>query len=502
MEPPLSVDPTNPVPLHRQLYNVVRSAILTGRFRPGDRLPATRVLAATLGLSRTTVSDAYDQLQAEGYLLGRHGSGTFVASDLPHEGLRGITHPSTTSGHLPQLSAWGERVAAGDFSTLFPPTSRTAIDFDFHPDRLADEAFPWDAWHAASERSLAPAAQHCFSPPVAGLPDLLEAISRHVAHYRAVRCAPEQVVVVNGSQQGLNLLAHVLLDAGHCVAMEEPGYPAARLILAARGLDVASVPVDADGMVVDELPPAPRLIHVTPSHQHPTGATMSLARRLALLEVAERWRCVLVEDDYDSEFRYAGWPVESLQGLDRNGLVVYMGSFSKSLFPGLRLGFLVLPQHLATPLTAAKALWDSGTPIPVQATLAEFLHSGDYERHIRRMRRVYARRREALYTALHGEFGSCVSIGQCQGGLSVLVTLDLPRSDVALAQAAAQAGIALRPASLYFMHPPRHPTFLIGFGGMDEHRIHEGIARLASILQPPHNKSTCGHEGSATVSEP
>jgi GntR family transcriptional regulator/MocR family aminotransferase len=226
-----------------------------------------------------------------------------------------------------------------------------------------------------------------------------------------------------------------------------------------------------------------RLVHVTPSHQDPTGATLSLTRRLQLLDVAGRTGCLVVEDDYDSEFRYEGRPVESLQGLDRNGLVVYAGTFSKSVLPGLRIGFLVLPRPLIEPLTAAKSLWDSGAPVLEQAALAEFIRCGDYERHIRRMRRLYRSRRDALLEALSERFGERVVVGERQGGLNVLVTLDLDVTDVELARRAATRGIGLRPASPYWVHPPGHPTFLMGFGGLPEDVIRAGIRELAAVVE-------------------
>jgi GntR family transcriptional regulator/MocR family aminotransferase len=312
---------------------------------------------------------------------------------------------------------------------------------------------------------------------------LREAIAAHVAAYRGVSCSPDQVVIVNGSQQGLNLLTQLVLDAGDRVAVEDPGYPAARLAFEARGLEVTRVPVDEDGLVVDllaKLEPQ-RMVHVTPSHQDPTGATLSLGRRLALLELAERSGCLVVEDDYDSEFRYEGRPVESLQGLDRSDLVAYAGTFSKSVLAGLRLGFLVLPLHLVEPFVAAKSLWDIGAPMLEQAALAEFMRSGDFERHIRRMRRLYRLRRDALVAALTETFGQRVTVGERHGGLNVLVTLDLLIGDRDLALRAASASIGLRPASPYYAHPPEQPTFLMGFAALPEKEIRVGIRELARV---------------------
>ncbi|MDQ2744250.1 MAG: PLP-dependent aminotransferase family protein [Chloroflexota bacterium] len=524
----LAVDPALDVPLHRQVYEAIRSSILTGRLRPGDRMPATRALAGDLSLSRTTVTVAYDQLQAEGYLLGRHGSGTYVAPNLPESALQASStdadrdpaaskpaggtippwpapHSVSSGGHsMPEerrsrelpLSAWGRRISAPAYRALVRPATRIEFPYDFLPHRVAEDSFPWDDWRAAIERAMAAGrAGMLFYPPSAGHPDLQEAIAAHVARYRAVVCDPEQVVIVSGSQQGLNLLAHLLLDPNERVAVEDPGYPTARLALEANGLAVSRVPVDREGLIVERLIEygPHRLVHVTPSHQDPTGATMSLSRRLALLELAERTGaaggsagsfggCLIYEDDYDSEFRYEGRPVESLQGLDRNGLVVYAGTFSKSILPGLRIGFLVLPRHLVAPFVTAKSLWDSGTPMLEQAGLAEFLRAGDFERHIRRMRRLYALRRDALISALGEAFGDRVTIGERHGGLNVLVSLDAAMSETRVVEVAAEAGIGLRAASPYYAHPPEVPTFLMGFGAVPEGRIREGVQQLSLAL--------------------
>ncbi len=478
----LAIDPASDTPRHRQVYDALRQAILTGRLRPGDRLPATRSLAGDLSLSRTTVAEAYDQLQSEGYIQGKHGSGTYVAFDLPEAAFHSAHHQAGNALISPSvpLSRWGRQV------TESAPPSEPAAEFlyDFRPHRGAADLFPWAGWRASVDRALAGDRNILLrTPPIAGHPELRSAIAEHVARYRAVRCTAEQVVVLNGTQGALNLLAQLLLDPGDRVAVEDPGYPAARLALAARGLSVTRVPVDAEGLVVEELvrAGAHRLVHVTPSHQDPTGATLSLSRRVALLEEAGRRGCLIFEDDYDSEFRYEGRPVESLQGLDHRGLVVYAGTFSKSLLAGLRLGFLVLPPPLVEPFVAAKAIWDGGTPMLEQAALAQFLLSGDFERHIRRMRRLYRRRRDALVEALPRHFGERAEVGARHGGLNVLVTLDVPLSDAEITERAASLGIALRPASAYYTHAPAKPTFLMGFAAQDEQTIERGIARLASI---------------------
>lgn len=478
MELPIAVDPAADTPLHRQVYDEFRSAILNGRLRPGDRLPPTRTLAARLSLSRVTVAEAYDQLQAEGYVLGRQGSGTYVAPDIPEETLLGMRRPrrAASSGLTLPLSPLGQRIALSH-----EPRVAVQARWDLRPHRIAEDLFPWEAWRDATEAALA---RHRDilggTPPAVGFPLLREAITAHVRRYRGVDCSPEQVVVVTGSQQGLNLLAHLLLAPGDRVAVEDPGYPAATLALEVHGSRVSRIPVDMDGLSVDALAQAGyhRLVYVTPSHQHPTGATLSLSRRLALLELAERDRAIVVEDDYDSEFRYEGSPVESLQGLDRAGLVIYAGTFSKSVLPGLRIGFVVLPEPLVRPFAAAKSLWDGGTPMLEQAVLAEFMISGSFERHIRRMRRVYRSRRDAFLAALLAEFGSRASVGQCHGGLTALVEIEASNPAEAIASRAADIGLVVRPATQYFASPPECPVFLIGFGGLPEVEARHAVSVL------------------------
>lgn len=483
----LDIDLDSGAALHRQVYESLRSAILNGSLRAGMRLPATRALAEQLSLSRSTIADAYDQLQAEGYIEGRHGSGTYVAPNLPDDALLKPTHPSQALGVSSndfRLSAWGNRVVQAERLVLPQSASVDTFQYDFRPHRVAQDLFPWDAWRAGVDHALNSNRDSLFYAPAAGHPSLRETIAEHVAKHRSVQCSPDQIVIVNGTQQGLNLLAELLLETGERVAVEDPGYPAARLALEARGLHVSRIPVDGDGLMVEHVVyRGPfRLIHVTPSHQDPTGSTLSLSRRLALLDEARRTDCVVVEDDYDSEFRYEGRPVESLQGLDRGDLVVYAGTFSKSVLAGLRIGFLVLPRRLVQPFIAAKSVWDSGAPMLEQLALVAFMRSGGFERHIRRMRRLYRSRRDALVEALGEAFGDRIEVGERHGGLNILVGMDLGVSADAAALRAAGCGIGLRPVSSYYEHPPAQATFLMGFAAVPEDTIVRGIRLLAQIF--------------------
>jgi GntR family transcriptional regulator/MocR family aminotransferase len=491
----VGIDPSSGVPLHRQVYDSIRASILSGALRSGERLPPTRALAGALSLSRATVAEAYDQLQAEGYIQGKHGSGTFVAPDLPRDALpdAGGNGPARCARGVLRLSTWGDRISREDYRMLARPGDTGVFEYDFRPHRIAHDSFPWDVWQASVEQALVSDRERMLSyPPSAGHPDLREAIAGHVRRYRAVSCSPDQVVVVNGAHQGFNLLADLVLESGERAAVENPGYPTARLALESRGIVVSRIPVDADGMLVEALARTgkQRLVHVTPSHQEPTGATLSLSRRLALLDLAERTGMLIVEDDYDSEFRYEGRPVESLQGLDRNGLVVYAGTFSKSVLASLRVGFMILPRSLVRPFVGAKSLWDGGTAILEQAALAQFMRSGDFERHIRKMRRLYRSRRDALVQALSRELGDRVAIGERHGGLNMLVMLDLRMSDEKVVERAAEAGVGLRSAAPYYADPPPRPTFLMGFGEMAEEQIRHGVKRLvAGLTQAPSQRS-------------
>lgn len=478
---PLEIDRGADVPRHRQVYEAVRSAILSGAYAPGDRLPSSRLLARHLALSRATVTEAYEQLRAEGYLQGQQGSGTYVAPGLTSTALPPGMPPAPASPPIP-LSSWGERLRGAAFS-LPLTVEGSALPFDLRPHRIAVDVFPWAEWRAAVETTLQEEQSGLLmDPSPAGHPLLRETIAEHVRRYRSVDCTAQSIVIVNGARQGFNLLSHLLLERGDRVAVEDPGYPAARIALETRGLDVQHIRVDGEGMVVSDLRNHPpfRLVHVTPSHQDPTGMTMSLTRRLALLELAESTGCIILEDDYDSEFRYEGRPVESLQGLDRRGGVVYAGTFSKSVLAGLRIGFVILPPSLLLPAIRARALWDGGAPTLESGALARFMLSGGYERHIRRMRRVYRSRRDALIHSLRSRLEGRVEVGERHGGLNLLVSFRSTRTDEDIARRAADLGLALRTARPYYTVPPSHPTFLLGFGALREERADEAVRLLAT----------------------
>jgi GntR family transcriptional regulator/MocR family aminotransferase len=471
-------------PLHAQLYRALRAAILHGELAPGTRVPSTRALAADEGVARNTVLRAYDQLLGEGYPVARHGSATRVAAGVPadvgaiagHGPRRRGTRPTK-----PRLSAYGRRLPL-EVPSWTP--SHPSLPYDFRYGRPSFEDFPAETWNRllARRARAASARARDYGDP-SGLPELRAAIADYVTRARAVACRPEQVVVVHGAQQGLDLIARVLVDPGDRVVLEEPHYPGARRAFAAAGARLVAAPVDADGL---RLEPSVRaqLACVSPSHQFPTGAVMTLSRRIALLAWAERTRAWIVEDDYDSEYRYAGRPIESLQGLDHAGRVLYLGTFSKVIFPSLRLGYLVLPDPLVRPFTAAKALADTGSPGLEQGALADFLAGGHFVRHLRRTRARNRARRAALLAALAAHLGDRVEILGADAGLHLFLRLrGVPAArESGIVRRAAALGVAVYGAAPYYLGKPSGAGLLLGHAALDESAVDAGVRRLSRAL--------------------
>lgn len=397
------------------LYQQIRAAVLDGRLRAGDRLPPTRELAALVQVSRGTVTAAYDRLTAEGFLEGRVGSGTFVARHLrptsPRRAPSGAARPRRAFRDPPAVSperhsrdlprpegsARGEGLTGSRPESAARGVGRIA---DFTVGVPDPRLFPLAVWRRLVSAELRATRLPAGYTDPAGHAGLRAAIARHLGLARGLRAGADDVVVTNGAQQAFDLVGRVLIEPGEVVAVEEPGYPPVRALWASLGARVRGVPVDAEGVVVERLPARARLVHVTPSHQFPLGAVLSARRRTALLEWADRRGAVIVEDDYDSEYRFADRPLEPLQARDASGRVVYVGSFSKTLLPSLRLGFLVAPASLRPALVTARRLGDwHGDPVP-QAALARLIDDGLLARHVRRTRAVYAARRDALLRSL------------------------------------------------------------------------------------------------------
>lgn len=460
--------------LRGAIYAQIREAILAGRIRAGDLLPPSRDLARSLGVSRTTVTVAYDRLIGEGFITSRIGAGTYVSARAVASAPAART---PRSGVLQARSFW-------DSVTLFTP-HRAPDPYDFRTGLIDVTRFPHQAWRRLIARELrASAVEAGRYGESAGHPSLRAAIARHVGIARGVATSPEDVTVTNGTQQALDVIARVLLAPGDQVAVEDPGYPAVPRLFASLGIRVHPVPVDADGVVVGAIPRRTKLIYVTPSHQFPLGVRMSLARRLELLEWAERHGAAVVEDDYDSEYRFGEGPIEPLQTLDRSGRVLYVGSFSKSMSPVLRLGFIAAPPSLRAAIGKAKQLMDWHTPLPGQAALARFIDAGAFARHIRQMRTVYGQRHALVAAMLSQEFTEHLTLIPSQAGLHLTaVARRLNATELsAVAERGAKRGVAFHELSRFSAGGRRWVGIILGFGGIAASEIPEGLSRLRACF--------------------
>jgi len=482
--------------LHRQAYRGLRDAILSGRLRPGAKLPSSRGLARALGLSRNTAIQAFQQLLDEGYAVTRRGAGTFVAEALPEAllraatpGLRSTRRKGAARGRgPPRLSAYAERAlrVAGPAGLSWSPT-RPPLAYDFRYGEPPFAELPLAVWTRALHRRLRKATRRDlgYGPP-GGAPELRRALAEYLARSRGVRCRPEQVLVVRGAQQAIDLCGRVLVDPGDVVAVEDPGYPGFRRALEAAGARLAHVPVDEAGLPPGRLPEGPaRGVCVTPSHQFPTGGVMPVARRLALLDWAARRDAFVLEDDYDGEFRYGGRPLASLQGLDGGERVVYVGSFSKLLFPALRVGYAVVPDGHTDAFLAAQALADTGGAQLDQRVLADFVGDGSLERHLRRARVRNAARREALLEALDRYLGGAVEVAGAHAGLHVVVWLPgLTETDASrLRRRAAGRGVGVYSVRPFCQRAPSRPGLVLGYASLQPEAIREGVRLLAVAFE-------------------
>ncbi|MCE9580049.1 MAG: PLP-dependent aminotransferase family protein [Deltaproteobacteria bacterium] len=455
-----------PGQLAADAYQQLRAAILDGRLRPDARLPATRDLARRLAVSRNTIVEAYERLIAEGFAVGRVGAGTFVTAAPPPP------RPRRAPPHSPLVPRAIYRAAEP------PPDARAPYDFALG---VPDPAlFPWDVWRGLIARQWRGRRPVVGYAEAAGDPALRAAIARHVGLARGIRAGADDIVITSGAQQAFDLIARAVLEPGQVAAVEEPGYPGARRALAAAGARVVGVRVDADGLDVTALPDDARLIHVTPSHQFPLGAPMSLARRVELLAWAEARGAAIIEDDYDSEFRFDGRPLEPLQCLDRRGHVLYVGTFSKVLSPSLRLGFVVAPGALAAALASAKACADGHAPIEPQRALAALIDDGQLARHVRRVGRIYRDRRARLLAALARELPE-LAIVPSVAGLHVSAIADRHVDTAALVARARAAGVAVHALAPYYAGRPR-AGLALGYGLIPAPKIDAGVRRLAACL--------------------
>lgn len=476
-------------PLHRQVYDALRRAILEGRLKPGARLASSRALARELSVSRNTVLQAFEQLVAEGYAEAREGAGTYVVETLPKSAAR-RTRPAARSerAEAGALSAAGRRllrdVPPGAASWSLPREPST-IDFRYGEPAYAD--LPLETWaRLLGRRARRLSVRRLAYQAPGGAPELREALADYLARARGVVCEPEQLVVVQGSQQAIDLTMRLLVDPGDTVVLEEPHYTGFSFCAAAAGAKTTHIPCDEEGLQTEVLEsvPSARLACVTPSHQFPSGGVLSLSRRLALLDWARRRRARILEDDYDGEFRFEGRPLACLQSLDRDGRVVYVGTASKVLFPALRIGWMVLPPALVEVFRAAKAIADTGTATVEQLAFADFVAEGHLERHVRRARRRHAARRESLLEAVASELDGRAEVVGAEAGVHVL--LRLPglswRQVSQLRRACRERGLGVYPAAPFYAKPPRHAELLLGYAALEEPAIREGIGRLREVL--------------------
>lgn len=465
-------------PVIRQLYDQVRSAIVAGALKPGGRLPSSRDFATRLGVARASVVAAYDLLLAEGYAVGKVGSGTYVSGDL--SGVAELKPAAPPRAEPPAVPA-----RARDLDEMVFPAPQADPRL-FSTGRTLLDARAYDAWSRSTRRALRTLGPHHFgySEPCGDIA-LRAAIADYLRAARGVVCEAEQVIVTSGAQHAVDIAVRVLLRPGDPVWMEEPGYPATRHALAAAGADIHAVAVDSAGLIVAEgvaMAPKARAAFVTPSHQYPLGMTLSMGRRMELLAWARDAGAWIVEDDYSSEFRYAGPPLNSLQGLDGGDRVIYVGTLNKALFPGLRMGYAVVPRPLAAAFSAARQLMDRQPSTITQAILLDFMADGHFAGHIRRRRIAYKAQRDALVSELETRLGDVLDVRVPDGGMHLIAFLRDGRSDREAERLADEAGVTVRGVSRLYRRLPPRQGLMFGFTGFPARQMAGGVAKLAKAL--------------------
>ena len=468
-----------PASLYRQLYEQLRGAILDGRLPAGTRVSSSRAMAAQLGVARNTVLAAVEQLAAEGFLNARQGSGTVVAAELSAKLTRGARRRSSRKRPAYALSKTGVRLTG-----ISRTRAGEEIAKPFLPGIPDVGAFPATVW----ARLLRREAQHLQQGAMAygwtaGLPRLREVLCAHLREARGIQAEPEQIIITSTAQASLDLLARALVERGDKVWIEEPGYLGARAAFLGAGAELVPVPVDAHGLNPNGKHPRPRAIYVTPSHQYPTGRLMPLARRLELLDVAERHGAYIIEDDYDSEFQFQGRPVAALQGLDPEGRVLYVGTFSKILQPGLRVGYAVVPGALAEPLSRMQRNTGQIVPAAIQLALAAFIEEGHLRAHVRRMCALYEQRQSALAEGLSVLLGDQLGVEKPAGGMQLIAELPGGWSDVEAVKALAARGVLARAVSGFYLGAAKRQGLLLGFAGYRREEIARGLEEIRGTLR-------------------
>jgi GntR family transcriptional regulator / MocR family aminotransferase len=482
--PAITVDRKASKPLHRQIYDAFRTAIVEGSLRPGQRMPSTRVLASELGVSRFPVLNAYDQLLAEGYFEGRVGAGTVVSGSLPDQ----FTSSAPVHGIRRAPIRSRPRPLARRCSILPPrEISPWLLGWGaFGVGQVAFDQFPHHIWSRLVARHCRRMGAKSFHyGDMMGFKALRETIASYLRTARSLHCEADQIMIVSGSQQALELSARVLLDPGSRVWMEEPGYGLARDVFALAGCRLVPVPVDAEGLDVSagiKRYRKARAAFVTPSHQFPLGSTLSASRRLQLLDWAQSSGSWIIEDDYDSEYRYESLPIASLQGLDADARVIYIGTFSKVLFPSLRLGYVVIPPDLADGFLTIRRAMDLGAPGFYQEVLADFIGEGHFARHIRRMRVLYHARRTALVASIGKELGPAVDVLGSEAGMHLAIALESGGNDMEIAERAAQQNLWIWPLSRSYMGEAPRQGFILGFGSTPVAEIPRAVRKLRNLF--------------------
>ena len=480
--PVIAIDRADAKPLHRQLYDGFREAILRGDLAPGQKIPSSRELASEMQVSRFPVLHAYAQLLAEGYFESQIGSGTFISATLPEQ-MMSSEHRTARREQRPS----GFRPVARR-NSLYPTFHRDSPlrgwgAFALH--QPASDQFPFQVWsELANRHSRNPTSTSLHRIDPMGLQRFRLEICRYLHTARSVKCEPEQVMVVSGSQQALDITARVLFNPGDSVLVEEPGYSLQKTVLAAAGCRLKEVPVDDQGMDVTR---AARVkgakgAFVTPSHQFPLGSTMSATRRLLLLNWAQSEGAWIIEDDYDSEYRFDTKPIASLQGLDVNSRVIYIGTFSKVLFPSLRIGYIVIPQDLVSLFESVRFVTDIFPPYLYQEVLADFMQLGHLGRYIRKMRRIYGERRNMLVECIRAEFGEFLKVHGTSAGMHVSVTLPEGVSDMEICGRASDQKLLLWPLSQYYSGKTPLQGFVLGFGSTSTEQIPDAVRRLHALV--------------------
>lgn len=477
----LSIDRSDPSPLHRQLFINLRDCILQGIIKPGTRLPSTRLLAQDLEVSRNTVLSAFDQLMAEGYLESRVGAGSYISSQLPDDLLHLKKNDVKTSSNPRQIKLSKQAEA------LRPTASKSPYhQGPFAPGRPELNQFPFETWsRLLGKHWRRPKIEYLSGNPVGGATALREALAEHLGQTRAVKCSPDQVIVLSGSQQAIHLVIRAFAEPNDPILMEDPGFPGIRNSILAAGAEPIPVPIDEQGFKLEDaklLAPTARLACLSPSHQYPLGPTMSLQRRLEILNWAKQNDKFVLEDDYDSEYRYTGRPLSSLQGLDTDNRVLYVGSMSKVMFSGLRIGYLVVPEDLVNVFLALRRDIDGHSPAVAEAALAEFISEGHLSAHIRRMRTLYQTRQGTLVSLIQSKCSDFLTVEPQECGMHLVAFLRPDIADKEVEAHCRKEGLMLRALSTFYKGPNRKNALIIGFAGTEKKAMPALVDQLTTIL--------------------